>query len=133
MANVTLGVGRYDKYDPISGGFRAKLASALTAAATPVAVGLNANGEVVPGASVTGIVGVVCLSNNKLAGDVVDVMTAGEIVDVAGVTAGKNISGLTTTGALSDTAASATQTPIGFTVEADRLVVRRGANPFIGT
>jgi hypothetical protein len=133
MANITLGVGRYDKYDPISGGFRAKLAANTTAAATPIGVGLNANGEVVAGAGVTGVLGVLSLTKNKLAGDVIDVMTAGEMVDIAGMTAGDVITANTTTGVLSDTAASATQTPVGFTVEATRLVVRRAAQPFIGT
>jgi len=128
-------MARYDKYGPKTGGFRARLFADRTKTSTgnPLGVGLDVNGRVVVGAGQTGIIGVLATTKDLKAGDVVDVMTAGEIVDVAGVTAGKNITGLTTTGALSDTASSATQTPIGFTVEADRLVVRRSAQPFIGT
>lgn len=128
MANVTLGVGRYDKYDPISGGFRAALAADTDVADTPIAVGLDASGEVVAGEGETGIVGVLSLTKNKKAGDIVDVMTAGEMVEIAGLTAGDAVTGLTTTGVLSDTAASATQIPIGWTVEAGRLVVRKAAS-----
>ena len=133
MANLTAGSGRYDKYDPISGGFRAALGADLAASATPVGVGLDSNGDVVVGAGATGIVGVICLTKNMKDGQRVDVMTAGEIVDIAGVTAGDVITALTTTGVLSNTAADATHVPIGFTVEADRLVVRKGVPTFDAT
>lgn len=122
--------GRYDKYDPISGGFRAPLDADVDAADTPLGVGLNSDGEVVAGAGNTGVVGVLWISTDKKAGDKVDVMTAGEMVEMEGLTAGTNITANTTTGVIDETAASATQTPIGYTVEASRLIVRKGASPF---
>lgn len=125
--------GRYDKYDPISGGFRAPLDADVDAADTPVGVGLNSDGEVVVGAGNTGVVGVLWISTDKKAGDKVDVMTAGEMVEMEGLTAGTAITANTTTGVIDETAASATQTPIGYTVEASRLIVRKGAAPFDAT
>lgn len=124
MADVTTGVGRYDKYNPISGGFRAALAADVVAADTPIAVGLDASGEVVAGAGQTGIVGVLSLTSDKVAGDIVDVMTDGEMVEIAGVAAGTVVTGLTTDGTLADTAADATHIEVGFTAEASRLIVR---------
>lgn len=125
-------MARYDKYDPISGGFRAPLAADWAGAlGTPVGVGLDANGRVVPGAGNTGIVGVLVIdgqvnsqgtrTNNKFAGDVVDVMTAGEIVDCTGLTAGTEYFAAAAAGALGTTN---TDTKVGHTVEAQRLVVR---------
>ena len=122
--------GRYDKYDPISGGFRAPLDADVDAADTPVGVGLNSTGEVVVGAGQTGIVGVLWLSADKTAGTAVDVMTSGEMVEMTGLAAGKIVCADTTSGALDDVAASATKTPIGYTVEASRLIVRKGAPTF---
>lgn len=123
-------MARIDKYDPISGGFRAPLAAntnahtgALGAGTGPIGVGLDAQGRVVAGAGNTGIRGVLCLHSNKKAGDIVDVMTAGELVE-AGGTAGTSYTANTTTGAITNAAASASQIAIGITVEADRLVVR---------
>jgi len=78
-------MARYDKYDPISGGFRANLAAAITDTAkigVPLAVGLNASGEVVEGSGATGVRGVLVADQAKAAREVVDVMTAGEIVDL---------------------------------------------------
>jgi hypothetical protein len=125
-------VARIDKYGPKSGGFRAPLAGAYTGAAAPIGVGLDSNGRVVPGAGQTGIVGVLCKPDDAAALAIVDVMTSGELVEFAGA-AGTVYTANTTTGAITTGAASATQTPIGFTVEATRLVVRRSVQPFIGT
>lgn len=140
---------RYDKYEPIAGGFRAPLAADLTFDAAghfgPKAVSLNASGQVVVGtAAQSGCVGVL-IKNVPLypnmgnipgavnaavpiggkAGNVVDIMTAGEIVSIPGLVAG------TTYYAAADGSLTATppvagtnSTIIGFTVEADRLVVR---------
>lgn len=116
-------MARIDKYDPISGGFRAPLNAAYTGAAAPIGVGLNASGRVVAGAGATGIIGVVTSPYDKDAGDTVDVMTNGELVEFGG-TAGTVYTANTTTGVISTTAKSATQIPVGFTVEADRLIVR---------
>jgi hypothetical protein len=122
--------GRYDKYEPKVGGFRAPLDDDVDAADTPIAVGLDNTGHVVVGAGNTGIVGVLILTLNKTAGTPVDVMTGGECVEMADLTAGTVITANTTTGVISDDAASATQTPIGFTVEATRLIVRKGVPTF---
>ena len=130
MANITAGIGRYDKYDPISGGFRAALAAKMDAIDAPFAVGLDSSGEVVVGSGVTGIIGVIAITKNMKAGAVVDIMTHGEMVEVANVAAAKVLTGNTTTGVIGDTAASATQTPIGFTVEATRLIVRKSVAAF---
>lgn len=103
-------------------------------------VSLNTTGKVVKGTGgQTGFIGVVCLTGravdvvgvatgtnfvgNKKAGDIVDVMTNGEITDITG-TAGTSYTANTTTGVISTTAASATQIRIGNTVETTRLVVR---------
>lgn len=120
---------RYDKYDPISGGFRAALAAdlAATSSGNPIAVGLNSSGQVVAGVGNTGIVGVLCTTRAMKAGEIVDVMTSGEIVEVATLTAGTKVTGLTTTGVLGVVAADATHINVGHMVEAGRLVVRKGA------
>lgn len=133
-------MSRYDKYDPVSGGFRAPLAAAFTGGASGVdfgkmfAVSLNASGQVVfatPNTSVTGFVGVMILHEAKAAGQVVDIMTAGEIVEftlangaaaAAGTVYYTNAAG---DGGYSATGpAGATIGRIGHTVEAGRLIVR---------
>lgn len=128
-------MARYDKYEPKSGGFRAALnADQLkTSGGLPLGVGLNTTGKVVVGAGNTGVIGVLCTTKDMKAGDIVDVMTHGDVVEAAGLTAGTVYTANTTTGVITSGAASATQTPIGFTVEATRLVIRRGVQPFIGT
>jgi hypothetical protein len=129
-------MARYDKYDPVSGGFRAPLAADLTktSAGNPIGVGLNTSGQVVPGAGNTGVIGVLATTKDMKAGDIVDVMTAGECVDcVAPLVAGTAITAATVGGALGVGAGSATLTPVGVTVEATRLVVRRTVQPYIGT
>lgn len=126
-------MARYDKYNPISGGFRAPLAGNWTGPlGTPVGVGLDANGRIpaAGGGGATGVLGVVVIDgqvtatgarvNVKNAGDVVDVMTDGEIVDCADLTAG-TVYFAGADGALGETD---TDTRVGHTVEAQRLVVR---------
>lgn len=125
-------MARFDKYDPVSGGFRAPLNAAFTGAVAPIAVGINASGRVVVGAGTTGIVGVVCSPRDHAAGEPIDVMTAGELVEFGGA-AGTVYTANTTTGVISTTAKSATQHVVGHTVEADRLIVRTAVLPFIGT
>jgi hypothetical protein len=116
-------MARFDKYNPVSGGFRAPLNASYTGSANVVGVGVNGSGKVVVGGGVTGVIGVICSPLSKNAGDIIDVMTDGEIVQ-AGLVAGTLYTVNTTTGALSSAAPSATQTPLGWTVEADRLIVR---------
>jgi hypothetical protein len=119
---------RYDKYDPISGGFRAISAIAwVTGDVGKVwAVGLDAAGKVVKGAGASGVVGVCVVNGPKAIGDILDVMTAGEIVDFTlqagtAAAAGTRYYGVAASG---DFATTATGTPIGWTVEATRLIVR---------
>lgn len=116
-------MARYDKYDPISGGFRAPLAAAIAAedAGTPIGVGLDTNGRVDTTAAASGVLGVLVVDSAKAAGDIVDVMTAGEIVEVEGLAAGTVYYADAAAGALGT---DNTDTRVGHTVEATRLVVR---------
>lgn len=126
-------MGRFDKYEPRVGGFRARLnANWLDADVGIVrAVSLNANGRVIKGNPVgsTGLRGVIALGLARKAGHPVDVMTSGEILDISGTDiAGTLVAGApvfapatTATGALTMTAGGVL---VGFLVEIDRLVVR---------
>lgn len=122
-------MARYDKYDPISGGFRAPLAAdrAKTSAGNPLGVGLDANGRVVPGGGTTGIVGVLCTTRDMKANDIVDVMTHGEVVEMTGVGAGVVVTSADASGVTDATVPGVGRTSVGYTVEATRLIVRRGA------
>lgn len=124
---------RFDKYDPVSGGFRARLAADwLDADVGAVkAVRLDGNGRVVKGSGTTAATplcrGVIALGKKRLAGEPVDVMTDGEIVEVPGLAAGTIYYTPTdATGTLTATppGAGINMIQIGHTVEADRLVVR---------
>lgn len=137
-----MGTARYDKYEPRVGGFRAP--SNIAWAYTPTneatndvgkvwAVGLNASGRVVKGAGVTGIVGVVVVNQATAVGDILDVMTAGEIADFTlhagtAAAAGTRYFGVAADGTFNTTN---TGTRLGWTVEAGRLIVRvgLGTNP----
>lgn len=138
-------MSRIDKYDPKSGGFRAPLNAALTATSGPsgvtdlnriLCVALNGSGRVIKATTAASVVGVICVGSAKAAGDIVDVMTAGEIVELAAadLQTGSPAAG---TKYFFDATASrlATTAPgtgvngavIGTTVEATRLVVRVGS------
>lgn len=136
---------RFDKYDPKAGGFRAALAAEFPASdgsgpqlGDMWSAGLDVNGLVVAdGSGQTPFVGVCILTKAKSAGDVIDIMTSGEIVEFVnadGTTADPS-SVVYDDGAGSYTAtapaagAGATRT-IGWTVQAERLVVRLGAVTF---
>jgi len=142
-------MARYDKYEPIAGGFRAPLAADLTFDSKgqfgPKVVSLDANGRVVVGtAGQSGAVGVVVKNVPKYpglgnipgqvnaaipiggkAGDIVDVMTSGEIVDITGFAAGTTYYGAAD-GTINTTApgAGVNGYRVGHTVEAGRLIVR---------
>lgn len=144
-------MARYDKYDPIANGSRAKLAAALTLTNGefgPKAVSLNAAGKVVVGtAGQSGLFGILVKNAGKgpvgawatslnsgtpnpyapvgtAANDVVDVMQSGDIVDLdpAVFVAGSKVYAAAD-GTLSLTTGTG-KFVIGWTVEAGRLVVR---------
>lgn len=134
-------MARFDKYEPHVGGFRARLNADWLDADVGVvrAVGLNASGLVVKGAGATGVKGVVALGLARKAGHAIDVMTAGEILDItdaevggAALAAGQNIYVTAATGALT-TAATGLVVYVGFMVEIDRLIVRFGNLPAVIT
>ncbi len=119
-------MARYDKYEPLSGGFRAALnADWLLADLNKiVAVSLNASGKVVKGtAGQSGFVGVVCLQKVRNAGDIIDVMQDGEIVECTGLAAGTVYYAVATGEGVTATNASGLRR-VGWTVEATRLIVR---------
>lgn len=115
-------MARIDKYDPVDGGFRAPLAANWAGSEDPIGVGLDVNGRVVPGAGQSGIVGVLCKPDAAAAGDIVDIMRDGELVEFAG-DPGTAYTAATADGVISNAAAGAAQIPVGFTVEATRLIV----------
>lgn len=131
-------MARIDKYDPIDGGFRAPLAADRPRTdkagnGNPIATGLDVNGRVVVGAGNSGIKGVLVTTKDMKAGDVVDIMTDGEIVEFTGV-AGTTYWADGVTGALVASAAGvagaqpagmgANSVKVGHTVESTRLIVR---------
>lgn len=116
-------MARIDKTEPNVGSFRAPLNAAFTGAAAPIAVTINGSGRVVVGGGGIGIVGIICSPADKAAGDIIDVLVAGQLVEFGGA-AGTVYTANTTTGVISNGAASATQKAIGHTVEADRLIIR---------
>ena len=150
-------MARYDKYDGCSGGFRALLAADFDpGAAGPVtdplnkanfnkvfAAVLNASGQLVAPAAFTTApcVGVFILSGPlHQAGDAVDIMTNGEIVNFddgkyAGVVAAQDWYVDKTSGLLTHTAPAAGVNAfyVGTTVEAGRLVVRYRRGAMVGT
>lgn len=116
---------RFDKVEPKGGSFRAPLnfAVALGDVGVVVGVGLNSSGNVVKGAGQTGIVAVICPSRVMAAGEAIDCMTDGEIVDTS-LAAGTKYYVDATTGAVTTTATA--NAGIGFTVQTWRLIVRVG-------
>ena len=128
-------MSRYDKYDPKVGGYRAPLAADWPANKVEhvVGVGHDNQGRVVIGAGVTGITGVVVLTKARKAGEIIDVMTSGEIIEFgpsdAGKVAGTDF-GVAGTKYYSATNGEVTATSavgkfyVGHTVSGKRLIVR---------
>ena len=139
-------MARYDQVEPHVGIVRAPLAANLTIPSNgefgPIAVSLNNQGRVVVGTEgQSGFVGVLVKNlpvvpagrvstaqvvNNWMgarAGDVVDIMTQGQIVDVPGLAAGSTIYAVPATGVLTTSDGTGDNDRVGFTVEATRLVV----------
>lgn len=144
-------MARYDKYEPLAGGFRALLGADLTltnGSIGPVLVSLNATGGVIVGSGgQSGPIGILVKNVAKgpvgpwgtslsggtpnadapigaKQGDAVDIMTNGEIVDLdtTAFPAGSKIYAATN-GTLSATGGTG-KFLIGHTVKAGRLVVR---------
>lgn len=138
-------MSRYDKYDPKSGGFRAPANAAWNATSGPAGVTdlfrvtgvqLNGSGRLVRATSALACVGIVIAYKVFAAGEIMDVMTNGEVVELAAAdlqaatapVAGTKYYLDTTAGRLTATAPAAGTNAfyVGTTVEAGRLVVRCG-------
>ncbi len=78
-------MARFDKYDPVSGGFRAVLNAAIASSDVGklYAVGINGSNRVIRTgiAATADIMGVICAVRPMAAGEPIDVMTHGEIVE----------------------------------------------------
>lgn len=127
------GVSRIDKYEPMGGGFRAPLNAAIPLADVGkiIGVSLNGSGKVVYGAAAAaGIKGVINPVHAMGAGEIIDVMTDGEIVEctlndgTTALTAGTDYYATATAGTGGITATATSNQYIGHTVENDRLIVR---------
>ncbi len=133
-------MARIDKTDSAVGVVRAPLNFAIVPGEydTLIGVGLNAQGRIVKGAGNTGILGVINPSKARTKiGQITDIFVLGDAVDCVGLAAGTVYYADGVTGALAAGAAgtgaapgsgagsTAGSTRIGFTVEADRLVIRK--------
>lgn len=137
-------MSRYDKYNPVSGGFRAPVNAAWTTTSGPagvtdlnrvICVELNGSGRIIKATAALNVCGFVVVHKPLAAGDIVDVMTDGEVVDMgaadmqSGVapTAGNRLFFDATASRLAVVAGPVAGTNyalIGRTVEATRLVAR---------
>jgi hypothetical protein len=121
---------RFDKYDPVSGGFRAALGFAPAPAdkGVPIAITLNGSGRVIKSVDGTTARGVICMDETLAQGDIVDCMTDGEIVDITSAMIASGGAGVTVkagaTGAIAGGAGAGVS--VGWFVEPWRLVVRMG-------
>lgn len=109
-------MARYDKVHML---VRAPAGTALATAGAVSAVKLNAGGSVVL-AGTADALGVIIVPGTVAAGHVVGILLRGEVVEFGG-SAGKGY--YAQAGGTVGTANPTTDTSIGFTVEADRLVV----------
>lgn len=117
-------MARVDKTDSAVGVTRALLAAdiASTEYDKVLGVSIDSAGKVVVGVGQTAIIGVVIPNKyNSKAGMPIDIFKLGEIVDCDGLAAGTNYYAVAATGVLTATASG--NTKVGFTVEADRLVL----------
>lgn len=114
---------RYDKYEPYAGGFRAPTQEAVARENKNVLRGVQLNDggrAVLDGSEATKkFVGVVIPHDYKNAGDILDVMTSGEIVEFEGDPGTDYF--VQANGTIGKTASNYY---VGTTVEATRLVVR---------
>lgn len=117
-------MARIDKTDSAVGVVRAALAADVDESdyGKIIGVGINAQGRLVKGAGTSGVIGVIIPDRTRRkAGNVTDIFVLGDVVEAEGLTAGTKYYADATTGVLSTTD---TGTYVGFTVEADRLVIR---------
>lgn len=117
-------MARVDKTESAIGVVRAVLDTKLPEADldTVIGVGINAAGNAVRGAGKSGVIGVMNPSKHaNVAGKPIDIFVLADIVDCEGLTAGtkyySNAAGDLVTAAEGNTY-------VGFTVEADRLLIR---------
>jgi hypothetical protein len=91
---------------------------------TVIPCGISATGTIVKGAGQTGVIGVLVPSKTiTKAGKATDIFVLADVVNCEGLQAGRKYYS-TPDGALSTDAAAGANAPIGFTVEADRLLIR---------
>lgn len=109
-------MARYDKVHMI---VRAPAGTALATGGSVQSVMLNAGGSVVPSGTADAL-GVIVVPGTVTAGHVIGVLLRGEIVEFGG-SVGKNY--YAGAGGTIGTANPTTNTKVGFTVEATRLVV----------
>lgn len=125
---------RFDKYDPVSGGFRVKLGFAVVAAdvGKVIPVDLSGTGTAVrAAANSVAARGVICPTSPMAIGEPIDCMTDGEIVDVNVGASTTDVTGavagaIIKVGAAGTVDAAGTGRSVGWMVEAWRLVVRLG-------
>jgi len=123
-------MSRYDKYEPKNGGYRAPLAADWPPEDVEklVGVGHDDQGRVVKGSGNTGIKGVLVLTMARKAGEVIDVMTDGEIVEFEGDggVPGKDLAKPGTNYFVSEdgSVGESGDHYLGHTVQSHRLVVR---------
>lgn len=116
-------MARIDKTDSAVGVVRAALAADIDPAdyGKVLGVGINSAGRLVKGSGTSGVIGVIIPDRTRRkAGMVTDIFVLGDVVENAGLTAGTKYYA-DAAGVLSTTN---TGTYVGFTVEADRLIVR---------
>lgn len=127
-------MARIDKTDSAIGMQRVEAGWAADAATGELdnvrGVGIDSTGKAVVGAGNTGVKGLSVRSKIfRRAGDLAEYCSTGEIVEIEGLTAGTNYfvdpaTGLLTDEATTGTAPVVNNTPVGYTIEADRLIVR---------
>lgn len=115
-------MARVDKTDSAIGVVRAPIDVDFAAGDFDKVIpcGINAAGHVVKGAGQTGVIGVVIPGKTvHRAGQIADIFIKADIVEVAGLAAGTKYYG-SAAGAITTVN---TDTYLGFTVEADRLIL----------
>lgn len=124
-------MARYDKVVPGVGAHRAPIGFNTVAGDLNkiFAVGLDANGRLLKGASVSGVVGLLVVDQMKVIGDIVDYMNFGEIVEAAlsdgttPIAAGVAVYAVPASGILSVT--STANIKVGHTVEGGAIANTR--------